>query len=68
MLQVVHRFEGYSTVWWAQILYTLLLLLSLGLLWVIGVYSVRASLWTLQKCPLSKADYVCVQVGVLEVC
>ncbi|KAL3156301.1 hypothetical protein ABBQ32_012570 [Trebouxia sp. C0010 RCD-2024] len=59
---VVHEFVGYAPVWWAQTLYSILVLLSLGLIWVLGFYTVQASLWTLQECPLANADFVCVRL------
>lgn len=65
-MQVVHEFVGYARVWWAQILYRVLVLLSLGLVWALGFYTVHASLWTLQECALSKAEFVCVRVRVLS--
>lgn len=66
MTQVVHEFVGYARVWWAQILYRILVLLSLGLVWALGFYTVHASLWTLRECALSQAEFVCVRVGVLN--
>lgn len=65
-VQVVHEFVGYTPVWWAQTLYSILVLLSLGLIWVLGFYTVHASLWTLQECPLADAEFVCVQVRLLN--
>lgn len=65
-VQVVHEFVGYAPVWWAQTLYSILVLLSLGLIWVLGFYTVQASLWTLQECPLANADFVCVRVSLLS--
>ena len=62
-VQVVHEFVGYAPIWWARALYRVLVPLSLGLIWVLGFYTVHASLWTLQECPLSSADFVCVRVS-----
>lgn len=64
--QVVREFVGYARVWWAQILYRILVLLSLGLVWALGFYTVHASLWTLRECALSQAEFVCVRVSVLN--
>ena len=58
----MHEFVGYAYTWWAKALYRTLVMLSFGLVWVLGLYSISASLWMLQKCPLNRADYVCVQV------
>ena len=65
MLQVVHEFVGYASAWWSQALYRVLVVLSLGLVWILSQYSVRAKLWLLQRCPLSRADFVHAQVSVL---
>ena len=65
-VQVVHEFVGYASVWWTQGLYSALVVLSLGLIWVLGLYSVHARLWTLQKCSLGKADFVCAQACLLS--
>lgn len=62
LVQLVREFVGYASIWWAQALYRVLVLLSLGLVWVLGVYNVRAKLWMLRQCPLGQADFVCVQV------
>ena len=62
-MQVVHKFVGYATVWWAVGVYRMLVLLTGGLLWILAQYYVRATLWTLQKRPLSSADFVLVQAS-----
>ena len=64
-MQVVRDFVGYTSVWWAQALYRVLTLLSLGLVWVLGQQYVNARLWTLRKCPLGTAEFVYVQVQTL---
>ncbi|DBA67666.1 TPA: hypothetical protein ACH3X2_001259 [Trebouxia sp. C0005] len=59
--KVVQQFVGYTTRRWATALYPLLTILTGGLLWVVGQYYLQARLWTLQKCSLSKAQYVCAK-------
>ena len=66
VVQVVHNFVGYASVWWTQGLYIALVVLSLGLIWVLGLYSVHARLWMLRKCSLSKADVVCAQARLIS--
>ena len=65
-VQVVREFVGYASVWWAQVLYTFLILLSLGLIWVLGLYNIDAKLWRFQKCTLRKANFVSVQVQMFK--
>ncbi len=62
LVQVVREFVGYTSVWWAQVLYITLVLLSLGLIWVLGLYNISAKLWRFRKCTLRKANFVSVQV------
>ncbi|KAL0024457.1 hypothetical protein WJX77_006172 [Trebouxia sp. C0004] len=57
----VQQFVGYTTRRWAAVLYPLLTILTGGLLWVVGQRYLQAKLWTLQKCSLSKAQYVHVK-------
>lgn len=61
-MQVVREFVGYASVWWAQVLYIVLVPLSLGLIWVLGLYNLDANLWRFRKCTLKKANLVSVQV------
>ena len=63
-MQVVREFVGYVSVWWAQALYFVLMLLSLGLIWLLGLYNIEAKLWRFRKCTLRKANFVSVQVQV----
>lgn len=58
----MREFVGYASVWWAQVVYIVLVLLSLGLVWVVGLYNINANLWRFRKCPLRKANFVSVQV------
>ncbi|KAL0037175.1 hypothetical protein WJX79_003951 [Trebouxia sp. C0005] len=58
---VVREFVGYASVWWAQVLYIVLILLSLGLIWVLGLYHIDAKLWRFRRCALGKAKFVSVQ-------
>jgi len=60
--KVVQQFVGYTTRRWATVLYPLLTILTGGLLWVVGQRYLQARLWTLQKCSLSKAQYVHAKV------
>lgn len=62
LVQVVREFVGYASVWWAQVLYIVLILLSLGLIWVLGLYHIDAKLWRFRRCALGKAKFVSVQV------
>ena len=64
-MQVVREFVGYASVWWAQVLYMVLVLLSLGLIWVLGLYNIDANLWRFRKCTLRKANFVSVQVQMV---
>ena len=64
VVQVVQQFVGYSTTWWAELLYRLLILLTAGLVWVLCQYHIKMRLWTKRQCPLSTADCIYVQVGV----
>ena len=66
LVQVVRDFVGYASVWWAQVLYIVLVLLSLGLIWVVGLYNMKANLWRFRKCTLRKANFVYVQVQIFE--
>ena len=61
-LQVVHNCSGYATVWWALGIYQVLVLVTGGAAWILGRCNMHAVLWTMQKCPLSRAEFVLVQV------
>ena len=61
-MQVVHEYVGYTTKGWAVAIWKLLAILTGGLTWVIARYSPRSYLWTLRRCPLSKATHVHVKV------
>jgi hypothetical protein len=63
-MQVVREFVGYASVWWAEVLYIVLIPLSLGLTWILGLYNTNASLWRFRKCSLRKANFVSVQVQI----
>ena len=43
-------------------MYIVLVPLSLGLIWVLGVYNIEASLRRFRKCTLREANFVFVQV------
>lgn len=64
MLQDVQKFVGYSANWWAVALYKVLVLLTGGIVWILGqlCYHETVTLWLLQRCPLSGAQLVHVQV------
>ena len=40
------------------------MLLTGGLLWLLALYSPKTALWTMQRCSLSKAEYVHVKVAL----
>lgn len=56
--EAVQKFVGYAPRGWAWVLYQALVILSGGLVWLLGRCLPRVRLWTLQKCSLSKARYV----------
>ena len=63
-LQAVQEFLGYKTRKWPFAVYTLLVVLTGGSIWVIGHFFPRTLLWTLAKCPLGHAHYVQAKVLV----
>ena len=66
-LQAVHEFTGYTARWWAVAPHQVILLLTGSIVWVLAQLHIDASptAWTLQKCPLSRAEFVRVQVLIV---
>ena len=62
VVQVVHEFVGYTTSAWAMAAYRILVVLTGGFIWMLGQYIPQTTLWTMQQCPLSKAEYVHAKV------
>lgn len=56
--EAVQKFVGYASRRWAWVLYQALVILSGGLVWLLGQCLPQVRLWTLQKCSLSKARFV----------
>ena len=65
-MQVVQAFVGYTVRGWAIVFYRLLLLVTGGLLGVLGHQRPNLRKWVLQECPLDKADIVNVKVKWLH--
>lgn len=66
-LQAVHEFTGYTARWWAVAPHQVIVLLTGVIGWVLAQLHIHAppTVWTLQKCPLSRAEFVHVQVLIV---